>query len=65
MDIRKSLDMDLFGNVIPEKELKEKPKETIVLRGTIADIPSRPFTVHRISPTEVWIIHEDKKPLPG
>lgn len=63
MDIRKSLERDLFGNLIEEQQerdspFKQKSDEVIVLRGTMPDVPSRPYTVHRISPTEVWIVHE-------
>lgn len=59
MDIRKSLNVDLFGNLIEDdKPPQDKPREVTVLRGTIADVPRRPYTVHRVSPTEVWIIND-------
>jgi len=58
MDIRKSLEVDLFGDSIEPETPKDKPKEVTVLRGTIVDVPCRPYTVHRVSPTEVWIVHD-------
>lgn len=51
--------LDLFGFEIEQDE-PSKPKVQVVkvLTGIVADIPVRPFSVVRVSPTVVWIVNE-------
>lgn len=51
--------LDLFGYEIEQDE-PSKPKVQVVkvMTGIVADIPVRPFSVVRVSPTVVWIINE-------
>ena len=51
--------LDLFGYAIEQDE-PSKPKVQVVkvMTEIVADIPVRPFSVVRVSPTVVWIVNE-------
>lgn len=52
--------LDLFGYAIEQDE-PSKPKVQVVKvlpTAIVADIPVRPFSVVRVSPTVVWIVNE-------
>ena len=51
--------LDLFGYAIEQDE-PSKPKVQVikVMTAIVADIPVRPFSVVRVSPTVVWIVNE-------
>ena len=51
--------LDLFGYEIEQDE-PSKPKVQVVkvMTAIMPEIPVRPFSVVRVSPTVVWIINE-------
>ena len=52
--------LDLFGYAIEQDE-PSKPKVQVVKvlpTAIVVDIPVRPFSVVRVSPTVVWIVNE-------
>ena len=52
--------LDLFGYAIEEEKPHREPDRVIKLIPTaiMPEIPVRPFSVTRVSPTVAWIINE-------